>query len=467
MTQARGYKGKLLVDIEAAFGVAPTIRKTHLMPYNTCDLSASREQNTAATITGSRNPVAPFQGNVDVQGTAEVPVDAHSFGLWLVGMFGMPTTSAVAAVNLDAGDAVDKGSGKVGLPATGHGFEAGATIVLSGTTSYDGAHILQPETSSNELVILASFTGETFSTTDEAQLAARVNLDAGDAVDKGNGLVGLSAAGHGLAVGAEIVIAGTTNYDGTYMVKRGTSIGEIVIEETYAAETFDGSETVTALFRDHVFKIAESMPSLGVEKQFPDIPAYLLASGIKIGSCALSVGGSDELTASLSLVGRDETRNAAVYDANPVELPFNRFGNFQARIIEGGTLLSSRNKTVNINLDFGLDTDQYTLGDGGVRGDIPEGLTTVSGDIEALFTDTRFLDKAEAGTRSSVEVQLVNGGYKLSVAMPEVEYQRKTPGLAGPRGVLENFSFAAFHDTDSAGSAVVVTLRNEIKNWTE
>lgn len=467
MAQARGYKGKLLMDFEASFGVAPDTKKTHLMPYNTCDLSASREQNAAATITGSRNPVAPFQGNVDVQGAAEIPVDAHSFGLWLKSMFGAPSTAVVDSVSLDAGDAVDKGSGKVGIPATSHGFEAGATIVLEGTTSYDGIYTLAPETSADELVIVSGFTSETFSTSDTAQLAARVTLDGGDAVDNGDGTVGLPSSGHGLAVGAEVSIAGTISYDGTYIVKRGTSVDELVIEATYSAETFVGTETVTAAFHDHVFAIGDSMPSLGVEKQFPDIPTFMLANGVKVGSCSFSVGGSGELTASLSMVGRDEARNGSTYDAVPVELPFKRFGNFQARIVEGGAILSSRNKTVNINLDFGLDTDQYTIGDGGVRGDIPEGLTSVSGDIEALFTDTLFLDKAETGERSSIEVQLVNGGYKLSFAMNEMEYQRKTPGLSGPQGVLENFSFSAFHDTDSAGSAVVVTLRNEIKDWTE
>ncbi|MBC16557.1 MAG: hypothetical protein CL942_05840 [Desulfovibrio sp.] len=467
MKQARGYKGKLLMDLEPSFGVTPASKKTHRLPYNSCDLSASREQNTAATITGSRNPVAPFQGNEDVTGSAEIPVDAHNFGLWLIAMLGAPTTTAVPTVTLDAAAAVDKGSGKVGLPATGHGLEPGSPVILSGSVAYDGAYVLQPETSDDVLVVAAAFVHETFGGTEEVQLAVEVPLTAGAAVDKGNGMVGLPASSHGLPVGAEITLIGTTNYDGVHLVRRGTSGNEIVIQTAFAAETLDGSERAQAPFYDHVYHIGDDMPSMQIEKQFPDIPAYFLASGVKSGSCSMSVGGSGELTASVALMGRTEVKNLAPYDNAPVELPFVRFGNFQARILEGGELLSNRNKSVKVNLDFGLDGDGYTIGSGGVRGDIPEGLSSVSGDIEALFTDTRFLDKADTGERSRLDVQLVNGGYQLNIGFPEIEYQRKTPGLTGPQGVLESFTFAAFHDTGAEGSACVVTLRNELKNWME
>jgi len=67
---------------------------------------------------------------------------------------------------LDAGAAVDKGGGLVGIPSTAHGFTTGKSITLTGTTNYDGIHILDATTSANEIVIPDTFNAETFAVTD-------------------------------------------------------------------------------------------------------------------------------------------------------------------------------------------------------------------------------------------------------------------------------------------------------------
>lgn len=69
---------------------------------------------------------------------------------------------------LDAGAAVNKGGGLVGIPSTGHGFAAGKSITIAGTTNYNGTYTLDVTTSANELVIPATFVSETFATTDTA-----------------------------------------------------------------------------------------------------------------------------------------------------------------------------------------------------------------------------------------------------------------------------------------------------------
>ena len=54
--------------------------------------------------------------------------------------------------------------GKVALPVEGgiHALNAGEKITISGSTSYDGTHVLQEGTENGRLVITASFTEETF-----------------------------------------------------------------------------------------------------------------------------------------------------------------------------------------------------------------------------------------------------------------------------------------------------------------
>ena len=74
--------------------------------------------------------------------------------------------------------------------------------------------------------------------------AMNTTLDADDAVDTGGGLVTLVSTAHGFAVGSQIYISGTTNYDGMHTLA-AVATDTFNIYATYVAETFAGSETVT------------------------------------------------------------------------------------------------------------------------------------------------------------------------------------------------------------------------------
>ncbi len=65
---------------------------------------------------------------------------------------------------------VDKGSGKVGLPCNAHGFSVGATIEIDGTTNYNGSFVVDADSSTNEIVITASYIAETLLTTAIARI---------------------------------------------------------------------------------------------------------------------------------------------------------------------------------------------------------------------------------------------------------------------------------------------------------
>ena len=71
------------------------------------------------------------------------------------------------SATLDNAAAVDKGGGLVGLPITGHGFQAGQIVVVAGTTNYDlpvGYEIISQTT--NEIVVTATYVAETFAGTE-------------------------------------------------------------------------------------------------------------------------------------------------------------------------------------------------------------------------------------------------------------------------------------------------------------
>ena len=82
-------------------------------------------------------------------------------------------------------------------------------------------------------------------------------FNVGPAVDKGAGQVGIPDTAHGFVTGQEILIAGTTNYNGVQTVHSSTTVNEIVITDTFVAETFAATDSAvlnsTFNFRNIVF----------------------------------------------------------------------------------------------------------------------------------------------------------------------------------------------------------------------
>lgn len=65
-------------------------------------------------------------------------------------------------------------------------------------------------------------------------------IDNAAAVDKGGGLVGIPVTGQPFATGEDVTIANSINYNNTYAVDGTSTANEVVITETFNAETFDG-----------------------------------------------------------------------------------------------------------------------------------------------------------------------------------------------------------------------------------
>lgn len=97
MTQARGSSAKLVMGFESTFGTDATAG--FVMPINSSIIRSTRNINAAATITGNRNPVEPFDGNLAVAGPVVAPLDSDAFWYWLKAMFGDPTTTGSGPYN--------------------------------------------------------------------------------------------------------------------------------------------------------------------------------------------------------------------------------------------------------------------------------------------------------------------------------------------------------------------------------
>jgi len=212
----------------------------------------------------------------------------------------------------------------------------------------------------------------------------------------------------------------------------------------------------------HTFKAGNARPSLTLEHQFTNlaVPRFFRYVGCKINGLSISAGDDGELVANFSVVGTSETIENSAFDTAPSAAGFSRLKNNQLTLKEGGSTISNA-KLVDCSINFNIDTDQYVIGGGGIVGALPEGVMTITGNLNALFENTTLLEKAIDSTESSLEATFeASSTSKLVIKYPEVKYTRNSPSIDGPKGIAIALPFGAYYTNASEATSVVVTLTN-------
>ena len=209
----------------------------------------------------------------------------------------------------------------------------------------------------------------------------------------------------------------------------------------------------------HVFKTGDTQPSLVLEQGFTDIRVYELFNGCKVNKFSLTLGGDAELTASIDLMGAMETIRSASFAGSPANISLAKYNNFQASIKESGANIATVSN-VSLNMEFGLAGDSYAIGGNGCRTGIPEGLLKITGNLKAFFEDQSLLNKAMQGTESSLSLKLTNMQHSLELLLPEIVFERNSPGIEGAKGILIDLPFRAYCNNNPENTAIMVTLVN-------
>ena len=214
----------------------------------------------------------------------------------------------------------------------------------------------------------------------------------------------------------------------------------------------------------HVFKVGDTMPSFTIEKNAEKNGVFLRTAGAMINKLALSFGGDNELTAKLSCIGSKETtETASLGKATAVDL--RRLNQFQCNSLKLGGVETDIVTQLTLDIDFGLDTDGYAIGNGGYRSRVNPGVVKPSGKITAFFDDASLLKKANANEESSLEVALVRGDESLTIKIPELQYNYKSPDISGPSGVKQELDYHGYWSDSTDNSCVVFTLVNKTASY--
>lgn len=213
---------------------------------------------------------------------------------------------------------------------------------------------------------------------------------------------------------------------------------------------------------EHEFKIGNTMPSASLEPPFTDLATnkYGRFLGNKVANWSCELGGDAELVNNLDILGASDSLETSAFDGSPTTVSLARLNNFQAAITEGGGALSNA-RSISFAVNFGLDESNFLIGGSGVRGSLPEGIVGATGNVKTLFEDTSLLDKALNSTESSIKITITGSANSIvEIEFQEVQYERNSPDIPGPQGLLVDLNFQAFYDDGSEASAVVVRVTN-------
>lgn len=481
--QAKGSAGALLLDFEEGGFNVPNVgaaKRPWNIPFNTNDLNASRALNQSATIRGDRNQAAPFSGNKDVSGTITLPVNFIHAGLFFRMAIGNPVTREIPATNIALGGTVNidaSGAAVFSTPQTGIGLgdrveiETVAGLVVSGYVTIrtdDSNMTIKAVADGASNLASLPYTGAA------VVFAANALNGAGETVSITSGVMTFSATQSTQAVGQQVIYGGTNR---VYVSEWLSGTTANVVNAVGFTPANSGS--VDLEIREakprwrHEFKVdpIASLISSTLARGFQDLSpeVWQAYTGCKVNTLGIAIGGDGELLLTLNVVGADEINGNDAYDAAPspgrLQKPIDRFEQFDAIAEEGpdeaGLVAVEVLTNFNININNNLDTETFTIGGGGIRRALPEGIANVSGNISALFEDDSILAEAQANSTRALKAVFTSGTNVLEILLPEAKYQQNSPSISGPGGVTLDLEFQAFFSTDSNASCVVVALTND------
>lgn len=222
-----------------------------------------------------------------------------------------------------------------------------------------------------------------------------------------------------------------------------------------------------------VFNAAGGLPiAMGLELNYASQIAtpgqFLRMYGCRIvkGAMALKSEGFVQLTLSIKGSKFDWSQTTAV-STTPVDFGNSAFAMSQCSLKEGGSVIGTVQE-FNLSWDNDLDDSLYTIGGGGTRAYLTEGMVKLTGNIKALFTDMTLLNKAIGNTDTSLETIWTKGtglgtagNDSLDLLLPHLTYKLQAPGIEGPKGLVAMLNFTGFRvgGAEQAASATLKTPR--------
>jgi len=223
------------------------------------------------------------------------------------------------------------------------------------------------------------------------------------------------------------------------------------------ASVDDGDGNYTHTFT----KNDTSLESMTIEKAHKDIGTYHLGNGFKVNTFNISFGGEDEAKLDLEFLGQKVSLNTSELVAPSTGGEGAYFEPFQCTVTGASNV-----KNASISFTNNLDGDQYVIGDGGTRGEIPLGMIAVSGSFTALYENDDLLATAKASTTNAMSMKFeIDATKSVEFKLGELKLEPTGIEVGSPAGLEQTFNFKAFWKSGADNSALAVVLKNQVASY--
>ena len=422
--QAKGINGLLSAQYEqyGAYGVAPTVPASTKLYFETEGFKGSRNMVTSNVQTGNRHPTKPTAGNIDVAGNLATELMAYPAMLYYAA-FGSIDTTVISATGEVLATALTTPTGVIDpfnqimtITSTAHAIAIGDVVKLTGLTQPTG--------------LIARYCR-----------CIASNTTAAPVVTPG----GITLAAYSFVVRIPIW-------------NSGAIVGTLAVAKV----------TTPGASYQHVIKAGGALPSLQVEKGFPDISQYMVYNGVKCSKMSLGVDPEAFQKLSFDFMGKKETVNTTPFCSTVTDLGKTSFTGFQIATLEEGSTLAALGflTKMDVALDNAVDGATYTVGGAGTRGALNEGTVKLSGTAEVFFQDAVLYAKAVAGTPSGLHVTFNNGtgvgttgNESFDLLIPELLFTQQTPTISGDKGILVSLPFEAYYSGSTQQTTCQITIK--------
>ncbi len=482
-SQAKGSAARILFDWESTFKnqIPSGSRYPKQIGFSSFDVGKTVPLNQSTIIRGDRNPAAPFEGNTSVDGSITVALDYDGIGLWLKAMIGEPTTSGpslgaekkaagsfvdvvdgVATVSeapdtaWAVGDIISEASGGVSLFI----YSITSTTVCTVRDLYGKNSISDITCASITFIKTPTFT-HTFKVHPTNDLEsfvceeAIVDIDIplyrlfeGLKVDSGS--LNFNSSGDELLATMNVI---GTNTKQTVDYNQGGTVAIVCGVATF-------NTVQTAVVGDILVLTDKTQYRISTKTS---TTIFELSQMWDSGATDTSINVSSQTHAAIIGAAVDRV-NDGRYDKgfqdNPDILSTDRFEMKDASIKFDGSTSEVFNA---FTFEYGnvIDPDSFTIGGGGVRRYLPEGIAGVGGNFDALFEGVDITDIADAGTETSLQLDIeFSATRKITFDFAEVKVQESSARIPGPQGLRLNMDWQAYYSDSSDASAVKVILIN-------
>lgn len=425
MSILSGANALIAMKKESVYGTPPSGNWEYI-PIVSFNLAERQTFSDNDLVGQGSDTLRPTRELSEFTGDATVAVDLRALGHWLTAAFGAPTTSDNAAEGLITFSAQPADDSTITLNGITWTFKASGA---SGNQSNKGASLsltLDALVTALNASANSSLTPATYSKVGTTQL--KIVYDS------------TGAGGNAYTLAASAASNGTVSY-----------------------ATLQGGG------KKHVWVSGgTSLPSYSIERQHPDASGgtlYAVYKGVRVDGFSLNLEPTGRSTISFQLqakgIDRAQGSSAA---GTPTTIDVTRFSQYGNYIKKDGVALA---KVTQAQIPYALNNELIRyVGGAGEIGDIVPGIRTANGQLVTRFEDWSLFTIAKNETVFAIEAgfNLPGTGYKLSIALDQVEIGNPSDPINGPAGISATFPLIASRNSGT-GRMMAVTLYNDVTGY--